>query len=205
MNLDDFDKIPCSAKEAWEWMCKTELCFLRALIVRWGPITLDYYSVQDREWRMINPEHYPKFLMEGDWFKLVPKNLQVNEHELDKLRCAVKNYAEGRNLSKKRVELAQGNVIAENPMFEHIVKPAFLEAPSKCEDCGAPRTPEEHKWCTPCYRLRMDKIIKDGRFEAIDIICADIAGLPSKHNVGTMTRLLREFARALVKLVEETK
>lgn len=85
MKLDDFDKIPCSAKEAYEWMNAGNHCVGKDCIFRVVDNEIHYYYAKGFAWSKYNPLYGFIELLAKDWFKLVPKKREVQDVNLDRL------------------------------------------------------------------------------------------------------------------------
>lgn len=160
MNLDDYDKIPCSAKEAWRWMetfgnyCQQER--FDTSIVRIGAnrrFEDKFIDEPDEAWSVYNTPG----LLAYDWYKLVPK--KKKDYAVDTAKLAL-------------LDEQQRRVALEIEKAE---------------------------------RDRTKNIDVMRAWEAIDVLCSNIAWNSNTNNRSTLTLLLRDFARAIVKVIEEKK
>jgi hypothetical protein len=98
-NLDDYDKIPCSAKEAYDWMTTGRYASADALIYRVDIQILQYFGINDN-WKVDHAS--ATRLISRDWFKLVPKKKE-QDRWADADRYA---FTEGRNFSEKERDVS---------------------------------------------------------------------------------------------------
>lgn len=134
MNLDNYDKIPCSAKEACDWMSKGNFCVEE--INQWLPMRINSRQV---EYQKCGGEWEPNPIlntMTCDWMKLVPKR-GLSEMVVEAAaKASNKQFAEGRNFSDrpgrfaaidKMVDVHYGSDLESYPHDRKLMK-AFARA-----------------------------------------------------------------------------
>lgn len=78
MNISDYDKIPCSAKEAMQHMRNGGLATNGYLFAKLSHGQLMYFSSEDSRWHCDCDAK--ENLLSQDWFKLVPKKKEYDPY-----------------------------------------------------------------------------------------------------------------------------
>ena len=201
LNLDDYDRIPCSAKEAWEYMNSGKYCFAGNSIARTEGWQLQRLSVCDSSWVLFILSSTEA--MNHDWFKLVPK--PGEDHALDAMQYAkplltkdriiadaipgarlrVDVVPEGRNFSQKSEENKGLSEIATEALSKAILRDKAADS----------------------YVKEMQKKLEftPDRFFEIDMLVGELGFWIETKNKPGVTDTVRAICHAIVELVEKEK
>lgn len=71
ININDYDKVSCTAKEAYEWMLEDNYVVQGCYLYRLRSLVLEFFNSNKQNWELSSMN--PSQTLSANWFKLVSK------------------------------------------------------------------------------------------------------------------------------------
>jgi len=188
LNLDDYDKIPCSAKEAADWMREGNYCSIvpevsGVIVYRLTNGELEFYS----EGRWIITRVSVSGIMSFDWFKLVPKKFECVHCSERGRRC---NYCAEAERQRQLTNISK-------PEGRDFSEKALVEKANADQAEFVRNLQKKHE---ELYQKAVQA--KPDRFAAIDALIEEYT-TKAAYSQAENRQFNQKYARAIVKILEE--